>query len=149
MLLKVLWKMFIIKIDNVAWGGLYLNIPSLEWFLKCRKGYTRLMEERRKIGRVDFKSKGFVVMCETGDKFEVDTCNVSPLGMAVLMPAGTPSLSGKDVIVVAETIIMYADVIRETELEDGRLELGLSAKRFSPDVMEYLFENIGGEGIIK
>ena len=49
---------------------------------------------------------------------------------------------GKDVIIVAETLIMYADVIREDVEADGTKTIAFNAKRFTQDVLEYLFEHI-------
>lgn len=45
------------------------------------------MEERRNISRVDYAAKGVIVVCDTGDKYFVDTKNVSPLGMGIIAPA--------------------------------------------------------------
>ena len=103
------------------------------------------MEERRKIHRVQYPTKSVIVVCETGEKFYVDTKNVSPLGMGITMPAGSPQIVGKDIIIVAETLIMYADVKRQVQREDGSFEAGISAKKFSPEVLEYLFNHIAGK----
>ena len=54
----------------------------------------------------------------------------------------TPSLLGKDVIVVADTLIMYADVIREDTSDDGTKVVALNAKKFTNEVLEYLFDHI-------
>ena len=48
------------------------------------------MEERRGINRVDYRVKSVIVTCDTFEKFYVDAINVSPLGMGLLAPAGTP-----------------------------------------------------------
>mgnify|MGYP004489684021 FL=1 len=100
------------------------------------------MEERRKINRVEYNAKSVIVVCETGEKYYVDVENVSPLGMGIKMPQDTPDLVGKDVIIVAECLIMYAVVRRMVPCEDGRLETGIEAKKFTGDVLEYLFEHI-------
>ena len=102
------------------------------------------MEERRKIDRVKYQARSVIVVCETGEKFYVDTKNVSPLGMGITMPAGSPQIVGKDIIIVAETLIMYADVKRQVQNEDGRFEIGIAARKFTPDVLEYLFTHIAG-----
>ena len=48
-----------------------------------------------------------------------------------------------DVIVVAETIIMYADVVRQDPEPEGTAIVGVEARRFTPEVLEYLFNHIG------
>lgn len=102
------------------------------------------MQERRKINRVTFSSQSVIVVCDTQEKIICDVTNLSPLGMAVKLPATAPDILGKDIIIVAETLIMYADVIRcDDPLEDGSKIIGISAKKFTPDVLQYLFERVG------
>ncbi len=101
------------------------------------------MEERRQINRVDYHANSVIVDRETQEKFYGQVKNISPLGMAISVSADTPRLIGKDVIVVAETLIMYADVIREDEMEDGGRVVALSSKKFTSDVLKYLFDKIG------
>ncbi len=100
------------------------------------------MEERRNISRVDYSAKGVVVVCDTGDKYMVETKNVSPLGMGVIMPADSPDIVGKDIIIVASTLIMYADVNRREENADGTFTIGINAREFTPEVLQYLFKHI-------
>jgi hypothetical protein len=97
------------------------------------------MEERRRIDRVGYQAKSVIVVCDSGESIFVETCNVSPLGIAFTMPAGSPDLKGKDIIIVADTMIMYADVTRQ---EDGSFKVAISAKKFTPEVLQYLFEHI-------
>ena len=97
------------------------------------------MEERRRIDRVGYQAKSVIVVCDSGESIFVETCNVSPLGIAFTMPAGSPDLKGKDIIIVADTMIMYADVTRQ---EDGNFKVAISAKKFTPEVLQYLFEHI-------
>lgn len=101
------------------------------------------MEERRKLNRVQYPAKSLIVLVETGEKYFVATENVSPLGMGLKAEKGIPDLNGKDIIIVAETLIMYATVVRQIEEEDG-VVIGISAKKFTNDVLEYLFDQIGG-----
>ena len=101
------------------------------------------MEERRNISRVEYGAKGVIVVCDSGEKYYVETKNVSPLGMGIIMPKGSPDIVGKDIIIVASTLIMYADVNRQEEQEDGSYIVGISAKQFTPEVLEYLFKHIG------
>ena len=67
------------------------------------------MEERREISRVEYKTNGVVVICDTQEKIYVDVKDISPLGMGICVPEGHEGLLGKQVIVVAETLIMYAE----------------------------------------
>lgn len=101
------------------------------------------MEERRNISRVAYDAKSVIVVCDTGEKYFVETKNVSPLGMGIIMPKDSPNIVGKDIIIVASTLIMYADVNRQEEQEDGTFVVGISAKQFTPEVLEYLFKSIG------
>jgi len=100
------------------------------------------MEERRNISRVDYKAKSVIVVCDTGEKYFVETKNVSPLGMGIIMPGDSPNIVGKDIIIVASTLIMYADVNRQEKNEDGTYTVGINAKEFTPDVLQYLFTHI-------
>ena len=80
------------------------------------------MEERRRIDRVGYQAKSVIVVCDSGESIFVETCNVSPLGIAFT--------------------IMYADVTRQEEQEDGNFKVAISAKKFTPEVLQYLFEHI-------
>lgn len=102
------------------------------------------MEERRKIDRVQYASQSVIVIVDTQEKIICDVTNLSPLGMAVKLPKDAPEVLDKDIIIVTETLIMYADVIRQDEpLEDGSRIIGISARKFTPEVLEYLFERVG------
>ncbi len=104
------------------------------------------MEERRKINRVEFKANSVIVDRNTQEKIYGEVKNVSPLGMAITVDEKEPSFLGKDVIVVAETLIMYADVVREDKEDGGLKTVALKARKFTPDVLQYLFDHIA-EGI--
>lgn len=101
------------------------------------------MEERREISRVEYKANGVVVICDTQEKIYVDVRDISPLGMGICVPEGHEGLLGKKVIVVAETLIMYAEVSREEKQEDGSTFIGVHAIKFTDDVLQYLFSRIG------
>lgn len=103
------------------------------------------MQERRSINRVKYAAKSVVVVVESGDRYFVDTENVSPLGMGIHIGSDAPDLVGKDIIIVARTMIMYADVNRQEKREDGSYTLGISAKEFTPEVLQYLFDSIAPE----
>ena len=103
------------------------------------------MEERRNISRVEYRAKSVIVVCDTGEKYFVETKNVSPLGMGIIMDKDAPDIVGKDIIIVANTLIMYADVNRQEKNEDGTFTVGISAKQFTPEVLQYLFNHIAGD----
>ena len=65
-----------------------------------------------------------------------------PTGHSFYDAGRTPDLKGKDIIIVADTMIMYADVTRQEEQEDGDFKVAISAKKFTPEVLQYLFEHI-------
>lgn len=98
--------------------------------------------ERREFGRVDYPSEGIAVVCGTQNVIHVGVQNIGPSGVGLILPAGTPELIGKDLILITDTVIMYADVLRQEPLEDGAWKAGLSAKRFTPGVLQYLFDSI-------
>lgn len=99
-------------------------------------------EEKRKIDRVEYSTNGVIVICDTQEKINVKVENVSPLGIGALMKQGSPDIRGKDIIIVTETMIMYADVVRQEEQEDGSSKVGIVARKFTEDVLQYLFDNI-------
>ena len=105
------------------------------------------MEERRQINRTVFHSKSVIVICDTEQKIYAEVENLSPLGMGVHVPADSPELLHKDIIIITETLIMYALVNRVDRREDGSALSGIEAKRFTNDVLQYLFEHIGQSDI--
>ena len=100
------------------------------------------MIERRRIDRVSYNADSVIVVREDLKKIYCKVKNLSPLVVAVTVDGDTPSLLGKDVIIVADTLIMYADVIREDPSDDGNKIIALNAKKFTNEVLEYLFEHI-------
>ena len=102
------------------------------------------MEERRKIGRVEYSANSVIVDRNTQQKYYGRVNNISPLGIAITDEPGTPSLLGQDVIIVAETLIMYADCIREDEDGESRIA-AFNSKKFTNEVLQYLFDRIGEE----
>ena len=89
-----------------------------------------------------FPSRGVVVVCDTQEVLHVGVRDLGPIGVGIRVEADTPNLLGKDVIMVAETLIMYADVVRQDPLPDGSWSVGLAARKFSTDVLQYLFDGI-------
>ena len=112
------------------------------YMYKFRKGY-REMEERRGINRIEYRTKSVVVICDTQEKFMVDVKNVSPLGMGLILPKEYPNILNQDIIIVAPTMIMFANVNRVEPDADGQMIAGVHAKEFTQDVLEYLQERIG------
>ena len=101
------------------------------------------MEERREINRVDYERKSIIVLCDTYETIDCETTDVSPMGMGAVLPADAPDIMGKDIIIVACTLIMYADVTRQEKRDDDSYTIGIKAKEFTPDVLQYLFDSIG------
>ena len=102
-------------------------------------------KERRQIDRVPYPANGVIVVCEDQRKLFVSIQDVSPLGSGVNMPADGPDILGKDIIIVTETLIMYADVVRQVRQDDGTYFIGVAAKKFTEEVLQYLFDRIAPE----
>ena len=117
-------------------------ITSAMYFGSFMEERYFIMEEKREINRVDYHANSVIVVCDTQLSFQAEVENVSPLGMGVRVPADAPELLHQDIIIVAETLIMYATVNRVEKKEDGTSFVGISAKKFTPDVLQYLFERI-------
>lgn len=98
------------------------------------------MEERRRYPRLEYHANSVLIEVKTGKKFLVQTQNMSPIGLGIVAPAGTPFLVGEVVIVLADTIVMYADVVRQEKKFDGSYDIGVSAKRFTAKAVEYLYK---------
>lgn len=103
-------------------------------------------KEKRKIGRVEYSAKAVVVVCDTQEKLTVIVENASPVGLGIVMERDSPDILGRDVIIVTETMIMYADVTRQERQEDGSYKAGITARKFTDDVLQYLFDNIALKG---
>lgn len=105
----------------------------------------RKNEERRQVDRVSYPVNGVIVVCDEQKKIFVSVQNVSPLGIGANMPGDGPDIQGKDIIIVTETLIMYADVVRQERQADGTYFIGIAAKKFTEDVLQYLFDKIALE----
>ena len=103
------------------------------------------MQERRLINRVEFLANSVIVDRESLQKYYGQVKNISPLGIAITVDKRIPDMVSRDVIIVAETMIMYAETVREDHEEGMKKTLAFKAKKFTPDVLQYLFESIGGE----
>ena len=100
------------------------------------------MEDRRKVQRTKYSAMNVMIICDTGEKHYIKVENVSPLGMGLRMPAGSPDIVGKDVIVVAECVVMFAVVRRMVPCEDGSIETGIEGKPFTEEMLQCLYENM-------
>ncbi len=101
------------------------------------------MLERRTINRVEFLANSVIVDKETLKRYYGQVKNISPLGIAITVDAHLPNFVGHDMIVVAETMIMYAEAVREDQEQGGKKSVAFKARKFTPDVLQYLFEHIG------
>lgn len=101
------------------------------------------MEERREITRVEYNCPGVVVVVDTEEKIMVKVANVSPLGMGVLIPKDSPDILNKDIIIVADCLVMYANVNRIAEHDAEHNLAGINGKSFDAGTLSYLFEHIG------
>ena len=101
------------------------------------------MEERREITRVDYNVPGVIVIIEEEIKIPVRVANMSPQGMGVLVDKDAPELLGKDIIIVADCMVMYASVNRIEKYDDNSNIIGIKGKSFDDATLGYLFEHIG------
>lgn len=101
------------------------------------------MEERREITRVEYSSPGVIVLVDEAVKIPVKVANVSPLGMGVLVEKNAPALLGKDIIIVADCLVMYANVNRVADYDEDYNIVGIKGKTFDSATLGYLFDHIG------
>ena len=101
------------------------------------------MQERRTINRVEFLANSVIVDKESLNKYYGQVKNISPLGIDITVDERIPNLVTRDVIIVAETMIMYAEAVREDKENYGKKSVAFKARKFTPEVLQYLFEHIG------
>jgi hypothetical protein len=101
------------------------------------------MDERRIINRVEFLANSVIVDKDTLHRYFGQVKNISPLGIAITVDKHIPEMVGRDVIIVAETMIMYAEAVREDQEDKGKKSIAFKARKFTPDVLQYLFDHIG------
>lgn len=101
------------------------------------------MEERRQLNRVEYATKGVIVICDTAEKIYADVKDISPLGMGVLIDKNSPELLNKDIIIVADCVVMFATVNRIESYNDEKDIIGIAGKTFTDEVLQYLFDRIG------
>lgn len=103
------------------------------------------MDERRNINRVNYKANSIIVLCDSNEKVIVEVDDVSPKGMGITSSGDIPDYTGKDIIIITDTLIMYAAITRQTKLDNGKTHMGIQAKQFTPQILEYLFDCIGSD----
>ena len=101
------------------------------------------MEEKRSITRVEYNVPGVIVIIEEETKVPVRVANMSPQGMGVLVGKDAPELLGKDIIIVADCMVMYANVNRIEKYDNNSNIVGIKGKAFDDATLGYLFEHIG------
>ena len=101
------------------------------------------MEEGREVSRVEYNAQGVIVIVDTEEKILVKVANVSPLGMGVLVEKNAPALLNKDIIIVADCMVMYATVNRIAEYDETHNIIGIQGKTFDDETLGYLFDHIG------
>ena len=55
----------------------------------------------------------------------------------------TADIVGKEIIIVADCMVMYATVNRMADYDDTHKIIGISGKSFNDETLSYLFEHIG------
>lgn len=100
------------------------------------------MDAQRKINRIYYNSPAAIVLADTHESIVVDVHDVSPLGMGITAPSMTPDITGKDIIIITDTLIMCARVIRQHANEDGTYDIGIEATKFSGDILGSVLDRI-------
>jgi len=100
------------------------------------------MSAQRKINRIYYKSPAAIIFADTHESLIVDVQDVSPLGMGIIAPSMTPEIIGKDIIIITDTLIMYAKVVRQVKNEDGTFNIGIEASKFKSDILGFMLNRI-------
>ena len=104
---------------------------------------TEIKEEKRKVVRTEYKVNGVLVVCASHKAIYVDVINVSPLGVGMLVKeADIKGLPDQDVVLVADTLIMFAKITHIQKRDDGLYEVGIHAKKFTEKVFNYLILSV-------
>ncbi len=83
------------------------------------------------------------MVCATHKAIYVDVINVSPLGIGMLVKEkDIADLPDREVVLVADTLIMFAKVNHIEKREDGLYEVGIEAKKFTENVFNYLILSV-------
>lgn len=98
--------------------------------------------ERRRFERVACQARGVAVLCGSREVLRVDLVDMSLGGAGLTLPADTPDIRGRDLVLATDTLMMYGDVVWQVRTRGGPWRAGLSARKFSPEVLQYLLEGI-------
>lgn len=102
-----------------------------------------MFKEKRKVVRVNYNVNGVLVVCDTHQAIYVDVVNVSPLGIGMNVKAkDVNNLPDKEVILVADTLIMFARVTHIQKKDDEIFEVGIQAKKLTENVFNYLLLSV-------
>lgn len=99
-------------------------------------------DERRRYERVACQGHSTVIVCGTRREIHADLVDMSLGGVGLTLPADTPDLRGEDLLLAADTLIMYGEVVWQVRTKGGTWRAGLSARKFSPEILQYLLEGI-------
>lgn len=102
-----------------------------------------VINDKRKIGRIEFSTPSQMVVYGTGETIYVRVEDASPKGMGLSIKGQPHDLLNKDVIVIADTVIMYASIRHVTPRNDGTCFVGIAAKKFTDEVLRYIVRNFG------
>ena len=80
-------------------------------------------------------------------RVEAQVTDVSPLGLSLTVAEDAPDLLNSNVIVATDTMIMYAQIVRRVPRKEGGWQLGVNARRFTPEIVQYLFTSISGQDV--
>ena len=87
--------------------------------------------ERRNITRVEYEKNCRVLFCDTGEVVYAHSTDISPSGMGILLDGAISNLIGREVFVVAPTMIVYAEIVRMSPGKDGYTFVGIKAKEIN------------------
>ncbi len=102
-----------------------------------------VVRDKRNIGRIEFKTPSLMVVYGTGETIYVNVEDVSPMGMGLTIKGRATDLINKDVVIVADTVVMYADVKHVTLRSDGTCLIGVCAKKLTDEILRYIIRNFG------
>ena len=102
-----------------------------------------MTDEKRKINRIKYNVNGVMVVCASHQAVYIDVINVSPLGIGMLVKEkDIKGLADKEVVIVADTLIMFAKINHIQKREDGLFEVGVEARKFTENVFNYLILSV-------
>ena len=102
-----------------------------------------VINDKRNIGRIEFNTPSIMVVYGTGEMIYVKVEDASPKGMGLTIKGNPADLLNQDVVIVADTVIMYATVRHVTPRDNGTCFVGIGAKKITVDVLRYILRNLG------